>query len=79
MRISEVTLVDLPNKHYCTTVTVRVDERTFHIHIAGEGSIPSIREIEAGWEEDCGMDHVESLEHEYLANLVLEALKNKET
>lgn len=79
MRITNVELIPLGGKHYATEVFVEVNGNQFRVDICGYGSRPSQRELDNGWEYDYGMDHVEGEEHLFLANLVMEALKNDDT
>ena len=80
MKITKVDLADLPSKHYSTDLYVAVEsdegyEYVFTVSISGEGSVPSNRELEAGWEPDWGMNHVESDMHLFLAEKVRVLLK----
>ena len=76
MEVDSVELQPLPNKHYKTSLIVEVEGRTFKVSICGSGSKPSEREILALWQPDHGMDHVESEEHLFLAQKIMEALSN---
>ena len=76
MKIDSVELQPLPSKHYETSVVVRIDGLHFTINICGYGLTPSQREIDNGWEPDYGMNHVESEEHLFLAQKIMEALSN---
>ena len=76
MKVTEVELQPLPSKHYETSLIVEVEGRLFRVSICGSGSKPSQREIDNGWEPDFGMDHVESIEHLFLAQKIMEALSN---
>jgi hypothetical protein len=78
MKLGSVELGELPDKHYATEVFAEVNDGTFRIDICGYGPKPSKRELDNGWQMDYGMDHVESEEHLFLANLIVEALKNYE-
>ena len=76
MKIDSVELQPLPSKHYETSLIVEVEGRPFKVSICGSGSKPSKREILALWEPEFGMDHVESEEHLFLAQKIMEALSN---
>ena len=76
MKVTEVELQPLPSKHYETSLIVEVDGRPFKVSICGSGSKPSQREINNGWEPEFGMDHVESVEHLFLARKIMEALSD---
>ena len=79
MKVDSVELQPLPNKHYETSLIVEVEGRTFKVSICGYGPTPSQREIDNGWQPDHGMDHVESEEHLFLAQKIMEALSNAST
>jgi|5_EtaG_2_1085323.scaffolds.fasta_scaffold00598_34 hypothetical protein len=88
MKITKVTLEDLPNKHYKTKLTVSMlsggYDYPMEVSIYGYGPSPSHRELQNGWKPDHGMDHVESSLHLFLAEaiyskLMFEKLFVKET
>lgn len=74
-KIDSVELLPLPSKHYSTEVEVYVNNRYFRVDVCGYGPKPSKRELDNGWIPEYGMDHVESEEHLFLANLIKEALE----
>jgi len=77
--IVTVELKELPSKHYSTDIKVGFYGHwsTFLISISGDGTAPSLREVKEGWEDDFDMNHVESVEHEYLADLILKTLRKE--
>lgn len=64
----------LANKHYSTDIEVKFESHSspFVVSIYGEGTVASVREDD--WEPCDGMNHVESEEHLYLANLIMNAI-----
>lgn len=77
MKVVDVSLKPLPNKHYSTDLTVTFDSgETFDVEISGYGSTPSQREVDNGWEPDFGMNHVESEGHLFLAQKIKETFSN---
>lgn len=68
-------LKPLVNKHYSTDIEVKFKNcpGTFLISISGEGTVASDRE--GDWEPCDDMNHVESREHLYLANIILDAIR----
>ena len=84
MKISNVELEPLPSKHYETTIIVTFDvgqyrknRIKFCVNICGDGTSPSQRELDRGWEPDYGVDHVESEEHLFLAQKIIDALQRE--
>ena len=80
--IVSVEVLPLPLKHYSTDIRVEIEDESreiypFTISISGYFPIPSEREIDHGWDSDCGMDHVESSAHLFLARLVEKAMRSK--
>lgn len=80
MKVTKLELEELPSKHYSTDLYATVEsdegeEYVFTVSILGEGSVPSSRELESGWEPDWGMNHVESDVHLFLADKVRAFLK----
>lgn len=69
--VKRVELKPLDSKYYSTELSVEfVDGDTVHIELSGYSPKPSLREIERGWEPECGMDHVESEKTYYVATLI---------
>lgn len=79
VKVTYSEVAPLGGKHYDTQVHVDVtDNRVcypFTISISGYHPQPSKREIDKGWEPDCGMDHVESEVHLLLAEVIKKALE----
>ena len=78
MKITKVTIEDLPNKHYQTELTVSMlsdgHEYPLTVSVYGYGPNPSRRELQNGWEPEHGMDHVESDLHLFLAEAIYSKL-----
>lgn len=71
MKLENFKMEPLKSKHYSTDIPLEVNGNNFLIRISGNGTKPSKREIDRGWEPEHGMDHTESEEHTYLASLIL--------
>ena len=84
MKISNVELEPLKSKHYETVISVTFDggryrknRIKFCVNICGDGTSPSQRELYTGWVPDYGMYHVESEEHLFLAQKIIDALQRE--
>lgn len=80
VKVTYCEIAPLECKHYDTQVYVDVVDNCirypFTISISGYHPQPSKREIDKGWEPDCGMDHVESEVHLMLAEIIAKALED---
>ena len=75
-----VDLIPREGKFYETLIRVKMSgiEEPLWVSIYGQGNrLPSSRELELGWEEEHGWDHVETEAHEAVANHIIKALRLK--
>lgn len=77
MKIEKVVLEELRGKYYSTEIVAYTEGHDpTYISIVGYGNgKPSQRELDRGYNEDYGMDHVESDSSYQVALKILEALK----
>ena len=78
MKVVDVNILPLDQKHYSTDIglTVEVDGNNYTLVISVAGYAPnaSSREKAKGWIPDWGMDHVESETHLMIAHKIATTL-----